>query len=207
MVKYDTFLTLSQTVFEVLQQYGPAKPKELKKYLQQSGWGNPPINAINKVLTQHLWGQVILIEDGRWTLIQQNPLPITKVKENHLEKKDKSKHAKPHILFVCGKNKWRSPTAERIYKNDKRIEVRSAGMSGKSKHHISNDDVEWADLILVMEIRYKSWILGLFRDLSLPRIENLNIPDEYEYMNDELIEIIEKGVEFHIQRLEEQASL
>lgn len=115
-------------------------------------------------------------------------------------------HTKPHILFVCGKNKWRSPTAERIYKDDKRIEVRSAGMSGKSKHSISSDDIEWANLILVMESGYKSQILGLFRDLSLPEIENLDIPDEYEYMDDELIEIIENSVKFYIRRLEKQAS-
>ena len=113
--------------------------------------------------------------------------------------KDKSIHEKPHILFVCGKNKWRSPTAERIYKNDERIEVRSAGMSRKSKHPLSNGDIEWADLILVMESRYKSHILGLFRNFSLPRIENLDIPDEFEYMDKELIELIEKRVEYYLE--------
>jgi predicted protein tyrosine phosphatase len=164
--------------------------------------GNPPINAINKVLSQHLVGQVKLVKDGKWILTQPNPLPGTMVETKRLQKKDISMHARPHILFVCGKNKWRSPTAERIYKNDKRVEVRSAGMSGKSRHPISIEDVEWADLILVMESRYKSWILGLFCDLSLPRIENLDVPDEYEYMDEELIEIIEKGVEYFIQRPE-----
>jgi predicted protein tyrosine phosphatase len=109
---------------------------------------------------------------------------------------------KPHILFVCGKNKWRSPTAERIYRDDERIEVRSAGMSGKSKHAISSADIEWADLILVMESGYKARISGLFRDLQLPKIENLDIPDVYEYMDNELIDLIKQGVEFYIQRLE-----
>lgn len=129
------------------------------------------------------------------------------VNRKHLLKIDKSMHSKLHILFVCGKNKWRSPTAERIYKNDNRIEVRSAGMSGKSKHPISNNDIEWADLILVMESGYKSRILGLFRNLSLPKIENLDIPDEYEYMDEELIGLIEKKAEFYIQRLEKKRSL
>ncbi len=120
-------------------------------------------------------------------------------KTEHLQKKDKGEHTKPHILFVCGKNLWRSPTAENIYKKDKRIEVRSAGVSSKSKHPISNDDIEWADLILVMENRYKSRILGLFRDVSLPKIENLDIPDEYENMDEELIDIIKRGVEYYIK--------
>ncbi|MFA6468888.1 MAG: protein-tyrosine-phosphatase [Bacteroidota bacterium] len=106
---------------------------------------------------------------------------------------------KPKILFVCGRNKWRSPTAEILYRNDSRISVRSAGMSSKSNHQISDKDILWADLILVMEGNYKSWILGKHQHLLLPPIENLDIPDEYEYMNSELIELIKIGVEYHIQ--------
>jgi predicted protein tyrosine phosphatase len=108
---------------------------------------------------------------------------------------------KPRILFVCGRNKWRSPTAERIYRNDPRIDVRSAGMSDKSPHAISNSDLEWADLILVMEARYKGRLFGLFRDLDLPPIESLDIPDEYEYMDEDLVELIKSGVEHHIKSL------
>jgi protein-tyrosine phosphatase len=141
-----------------------------------------------------------LVDDGIRILTQQGTFPVT-------PSKGKRMHDKPHILFVCGKNKWRSPTAERIYKNDERVEVRSAGMSGKSKHPISNADIEWANLILVMENGYKSRILGLFRHLSLPRIEKLDIPDEYEYMDEELIQLIEQRVEFYIQQQEKKMSL
>jgi predicted protein tyrosine phosphatase len=74
------------------------------------------------------------------------------------------------ILFVCGRNKWRSPTAQNIYKNDPRIEVRSAGVSGKSPHPISNSDLLWADLVLIMESKYRGRIQGSFRDLRLPPI-------------------------------------
>jgi predicted protein tyrosine phosphatase len=48
---------------------------------------------------------------------------------------------KPHFLFVCGRNQWRGPTAAQIYRNDEQIEVRSAGMSAKSKHTFSAADV------------------------------------------------------------------
>lgn len=208
MIKYDPVLRLSKAVVEVLQQHGSSKPKEIRKYLNQSGdWRNPPINLINKALTQYLDGQVKLVEDGKWELTQPSPLPVMMIKRKYIQQNDKSMHSKPRILFVCGKNKWRSPTAERIYKDDERIEVRSAGMSGKSKHPISNDDVKWADLILVMESGYKSWISGLFRDLSLPKIENLDIPDEYEYMDDELIELIQNRVEYYIEKLVKRALL
>jgi len=111
---------------------------------------------------------------------------------------------KPHFLFVCGRNQWRGPTAAQIYRNDDRIEVRSAGMSAKSRHPLSAADVEWADLILVMESRYKARIIDQFRDLPLPGIENLDIPDDYQYMDPELIGTIRKGVEYYIKRIDDQ---
>jgi hypothetical protein len=90
------------------------------------------------------------------SLAQEKALPFARTRKKKMKENDKNRPSKPHILFVCGKNQLRSPTAERTYRNDKRIEVRSAGMSGKSKHPISNDDIEWATLILVMESGYKS---------------------------------------------------
>jgi predicted protein tyrosine phosphatase len=100
---------------------------------------------------------------------------------------EKDRHVRLRVLFVCGQNKSRSPTAERLYQYDERIEVRSAGMSPKSPHPLTAADIQWAGLILVMEGNHKSWITGKFRHLELPRIENLDVPDEYEYMDEELI--------------------
>jgi predicted protein tyrosine phosphatase len=106
---------------------------------------------------------------------------------------------KPHILFVCGRNKWRSPTAVQIYKSDPRVIVKSAGMSGKSAHQVSKSDLEWADLILVMEQKYKSRLLSqLCDEVRLPPIECLEIPDEYEYMDKELQALIIEGTEHFI---------
>jgi predicted protein tyrosine phosphatase len=103
---------------------------------------------------------------------------------------------KPRILFVCGRNQWRSPTAERIYRNDPRVHVRSAGVSVKSGRQISADDLSWADLVVVMEQRYKSRILATFRDH--PPIVSPDIPDEFEFMDEELIKLIRESVEFHL---------
>ncbi len=36
---------------------------------------------------------------------------------------------RPNILVVCGRNKKRSRTAEHIFKNDNRFNIRSAGLS------------------------------------------------------------------------------
>lgn len=82
------------------------------------------------------------------------------------------------ILFVCGRNQWRSPTAERLYSRDTRVEVRSAGVSPGSRHEISGADLEWADLVLVMERRHAQRIReGFSATLDLPPIESLDIPD------------------------------
>ncbi len=99
------------------------------------------------------------------------------------------------VLFVCGKNKWRSPTAERLYRHDPRLEVRSAGMSASSRHPITARDLSWAELVLVMEPGYGKRIHDQFRGLPLPVVADLDIPDEYEYMDEELIDLIRAGVE------------
>lgn len=97
---------------------------------------------------------------------------------------------RPNILVVCGRNKKRSRTAEHIFKNDNRFNIRSAGLSPKSDRKISENDLNWADLVFVMETRQRGKIWELYRHLELPKIEILNITDDYEFMNEELIEML-----------------
>lgn len=103
------------------------------------------------------------------------------------------------ILFVCGKNRWRSPTAERIYRNDSRLQVRSAGVSSGAQRQVSQKDIEWCELILVMEQKYKENIVKKFKSLKLPPIHSLYIPDNYQFMDEELIELIRSGTEPFIE--------
>jgi predicted protein tyrosine phosphatase len=103
------------------------------------------------------------------------------------------------ILFVCGRNRSRSPTAEKVYRTDPRVQVRSAGLSPQSSHRISAEDLSWADLVMVMERRHKSRIRNAFPDLPHhPRIVSLDIPDDYEFMDEELVQLINDGVEFYL---------
>lgn len=104
---------------------------------------------------------------------------------------------------MCGRNRWRSPTAQRLYRNDGRIAVRSAGISEKSPHQICAADIAWADLILVMEEKYAAAIREKFRHSKLPPMRSLDIPDEYEYMDAELVELIRAGVEAHIRQIKD----
>jgi protein-tyrosine phosphatase len=97
---------------------------------------------------------------------------------------------RPNILVVCGRNKKRSRTAESIFKNDNRFRIRSVGLSPKSDRKISEKDLNWADLIFVMETGQRAKIWGLYRHMELPQIEILDIPDDYEFMDKELIELL-----------------
>lgn len=109
---------------------------------------------------------------------------------------------KPRLLFVCSRNQWRSPTAERIYRTDPRLAVRSAGLSPRSRHQISTDDLAWADLILVMEQSHKGRLQAMFRDfMPLPPTEVLDIADDYELMDPELIELITSRMQDILNKL------
>ena len=103
---------------------------------------------------------------------------------------------KPHILFVCGRNQLRSPTAEAIYRRDPRLEVRSAGVSPSSPQRVTEKGLRWASLVLVMERKHAARIREQFSQLDeLPPIKSLDIPDEYQFMDPELITLIRDRVE------------
>ena len=97
-----------------------------------------------------------------------------------------------NVLFVCARNKLRSPTAERVFYGTHGINVRSAGTARDAENQISQDDIEFADLIFVMEKRHGTIIKQNYPDLIKDRsIITLNISDDYQYMDSELIEILE----------------
>lgn len=100
------------------------------------------------------------------------------------------------ILFVCGRNKRRSPTAEKIFKGDPRMVVRSAGTSDSSKRRITADDLAWADLVLVMQRKYAARIKVAFKDIDpLPPMESLDIGDDYIFMETGLINVLRSSVD------------
>jgi|TARA_B110000902_G_C14143408_1_gene526661 predicted protein tyrosine phosphatase len=97
---------------------------------------------------------------------------------------------KPNILVVCGRNKRRSRTAEYIFKNDNRINIRSVGLSPKSDRQIKDKDLDWSNLTFVMEDGQKARISGSYRHLDLSPIEVLHIPDDFDYLDEELVELL-----------------
>jgi predicted protein tyrosine phosphatase len=55
------------------------------------------------------------------------------------------------LLFICSQNRLRSPTAEAIFCEYEGLEVASAGIDRTAEMPLSSEDLEWADLIFVME--------------------------------------------------------
>ena len=94
-----------------------------------------------------------------------------------------------NILFVCSRNKWRSATAETIYQNHPDHQIRSAGTAPSARIKINEKLIIWADLIFVMEKKHKQRITERFPEETYDKeIITLHIPDDYQYMDEELIE-------------------
>lgn len=99
--------------------------------------------------------------------------------------------ARTKILFVCSRNRRRSLTAEAIFKDSLEWEVRSAGTEAAARIKVTAGHIGWADLIVVMEKRHKERLRQKFSDaLADKRCVCLFIPDDYEFMDPALIEIL-----------------
>ena len=100
-----------------------------------------------------------------------------------------------NVLFVCSRNQWRSPTAEAVFKNHSAINVRSGGTSSKARRTVTHTDIQWADQIVVMETKHRNRLKANFtRLLEYKPLHVLGIPDEYQFMDPELVETLEAVV-------------
>jgi predicted protein tyrosine phosphatase len=100
-----------------------------------------------------------------------------------------------NILFVCSMNKWRSRTAETIFRNNQKHHIKSAGTDNDARIKITEKLIDWADLIFVMEKRHRERLQEKFGSVTdAKEIIILDIPDDYQYMDPELIEILEISV-------------
>lgn len=128
---------------------------------------------------------------------QQLGIDYPRVTEHQLVQEVASADAgqRRNVLFVCSRNQWRSPTAEQVWRRHPQLNVRSGGTSPNARHTVSVDDIRWADVVIVMEQKHKSRLVAEFtRLLDNKPIHVLDIPDEYKYMDPELVELLEQSV-------------
>jgi predicted protein tyrosine phosphatase len=100
-----------------------------------------------------------------------------------------------NILFVCGRNKARSPTAEQVFADYPGIEVASAGTSRDADVPVTVELLEWADIVFVMEDSQRAKLAAQFRTaLRKAKVVCLGIPDEFAFMDPALVALLNAKV-------------
>jgi predicted protein tyrosine phosphatase len=105
------------------------------------------------------------------------------------------------ILFVCSRNRLRSPTAERVFAGRPDLEVASAGLAPDAEEPVTGELLKWAELVFVMEKRHRVRLTRRFKaDLRHARVVCLDIPDDYAFMDPRLVQKLTERVEPHLRR-------
>lgn len=97
------------------------------------------------------------------------------------------------VLFICGKARMRSPTAASVASDRMGWATDFAGLSKDADERVSLEQIEWADVIAVMERAHRKRLAAQFgRALNGKRVVSLDIPDRYRFMQPELIGLLEQ---------------
>jgi predicted protein tyrosine phosphatase len=100
------------------------------------------------------------------------------------------------MLFLCHGNIDRSPSVEYIYANRPGLQVKSAGTGWFAIKPVHAGLLQWCDCIICMEDIHKQYIVENYAGIIAgKRIDVLDIPNEYQYMQPELVEIIKEKME------------
>lgn len=99
------------------------------------------------------------------------------------------------VLFICGKGRQRSPTAEQVFASMPEWETDSAGLSADADILVSSEQIEWATHVAVMEKQQIARLKKAFPKLvSGKKIICLDVPDEFELMQPELINLLQSRI-------------
>lgn len=98
-------------------------------------------------------------------------------------------------LFICTQNRLRSPSAEQVFSTWPGVETDSAGLGNDANVPLSPEQIEWATLIFVMEQTHRRKLSQKFqRFLNGKKVICLGIPDDYDFMQPELVALLQKKV-------------
>jgi predicted protein tyrosine phosphatase len=97
------------------------------------------------------------------------------------------------VLFLCSRNRLRSPTAEQVFGAWPELEVDSAGLADDAETVLSAEQLDWAELIVVMEAAHRRRLQARHRRrLRGKKVICLDIPDHYAFMQPELVALLLK---------------
>lgn len=104
-----------------------------------------------------------------------------------------------NLLFICSRNQWRSPTAEEIFKNSQEHQAKSAGTEPSARIKITEKLINWADIVFVMEKKHKQRLQQRFTTVLINKeVIILDIPDDYQFMDEELVELLKISISQYI---------
>jgi len=103
------------------------------------------------------------------------------------------------LLFICSRNRWRSLTAEKLFDGVNRMQARSAGTEPGARTKVTAGHIGWADLVFVMEKKHLRRLLEKYaEEVAAKRVICLNIPDDYQFMQLELVDLLQATVTPHL---------
>ena len=103
------------------------------------------------------------------------------------------------LLFVCSRNRWRSPTAEKLFDGVDGIQARSAGTEPSARIRVTAGHLGWADVIFVMEKKHQRRLSEKFaEELANKPVICLHISDDYQFMQPELVASLQAAVTPHL---------
>lgn len=103
------------------------------------------------------------------------------------------------VLFVCSRNQWRSPTAERLFDGVGGVQARSAGTEPGARVRVTAGHLGWADVVFVMEKKHLRRLREKFAAaLADKAVICLRIPDDYQFMQPELVSLLQATVTPHL---------
>ena len=104
-----------------------------------------------------------------------------------------------NVLFLCSRNKLRSPTAEHVFAQWPGIETASAGLDHDADVPVTPELLQWADVVFVMERTHRAKLSKRFRaHIGGKRIVCLDVPDDYAYMDPALVALLQAKVPRHL---------
>jgi predicted protein tyrosine phosphatase len=111
--------------------------------------------------------------------------------------------AKPiRALFICHQNRKRSATAERVFAKDPSLDVRSAGTSGEALVQVNQRMLDWAEIVFVMDADLCRALGRMFPGHpAVDRLVCLDIRDTYQFLDPELVSLLEERTRPHLATL------
>jgi len=112
-----------------------------------------------------------------------------------------STHHKFRVLFVCTQNKVRSLTAEHLYRDRADLEVRSCGTAAFAKNQLTDEVMNWAEMVFIFDDLQQEVIEKRFgKDALGKEVIKLGLEDIYQYKSESLVNKLIAKIEPYLGR-------